>query len=534
MKTASPSLPSLALSGWLVVIAGGLLAAGLCLQLWPEWLHNPDLSHGLFAPVLFVLLLHESRRRGPWRYLADTRGLQVLRAGVLVAGVGLVCIAGLYAAAVDWSHALVSLSLCLGVSALLFAALLWLSTSRVRAVPFNWTSLVAVGFWSLCAPVPPGTYSRLTLQLQFWVTDAVISSLHLLGVASSTSGNIILLAHTSVGVEEACSGVRSLLSCVVAAVFFSATLVSRPWARVLLIALAPPLAFGMNIIRSLGLTLLANEGVDIGGAWHDATGFAVLGVTAAILGGLALCLETPETSDATPRAQTTSAPRATRPWGILSTYALAMVLVGFFVFNTHGPTRKSGPPPDMEGILPVAPAGWDLVATDDLYRFTPVLETEQLIQRTYLRQPDPESGIEPLQITVYMAYWSPGQVPVSLVASHTPEACWPGGGWTSKPVAPPKQPFKTGDHLLPPPEYRAFTNSGVQQHVWYWHLYDGRSIAQNDPRSALTLLKLAWNYGFSTAGEQLFVRVSSNRPWADIQNEPLVTDILSRLTSFGL
>jgi exosortase len=535
------TFPSLTLSNWLVVAVGGLLAAGLCFQMWPEWLHNPDLSHGLFAPVLFLLLLHESRRRGPWRYLSDSRGLKGTRAGVLVAGLGLVCIAGLYAAAVEWTHPLVGLSLSLGLSALLLAALLWLATSRVRALPFNWTSLVAVGFWPLCAPLPPGTYSRLTLQLQFWVTEIVLNSLHLLGIAASTSGNIILLAHTSVGVEEACSGVRSLLSCVVAAVFFSATLVSRPWARVLLIALAPPLAFGMNIIRSLGLTLLANAGVNIDGAWHDFTGFGVLGMTAAILGGLALWLETPDTTSAATPDTPSSSPSAAivkdaapRPWGILSASALTTVLVGFFVFNTHGPARQSSPPPDLTTILPVAPVGWDIVRTEDLYRFTPILETEHLIQRTYVRSRNTEAGSEPLQITVYIAYWSPGQVPVSLVASHTPDACWPGGGWISEPVARTEIPFNVGGQTLSSPEYRAFTNSGFLQHVWYWHLYDGRSIAQNDPRSAVALLKLAWNYGFRTAGEQMFVRVSSNRPWEEIQDDPLLSGILNRLRSFGL
>ena len=529
--TSSPTPPALTVSGWIMVALAGLLTAGLCLQLWPEWLHNPDLSHGLFAPVLFLLLLRESRRRGPWRYLSDTTGPRVLRAGVLTAGVGLVCIAGLYAAALEWSHPLVGMSLTLALSALLLGALLWLSTPRVRALPFNWTSLVAVAFWPFCAPIPPGTYTRITVQLQLWVTNLVLEALHLLGVAASTSGNIILLAHTSVGVEEACSGVRSLLSCFVAAVFFSATLVRRPGARLFLIALAPPLAFGMNILRSLSLTLLANAGVDISGTWHDLTGFAVLGVTAMILGGLALWLE--EAGSSAPKISPTmpAPPAPPRPWGVLSTYALATVLIGFFVLNTHGPS-KAGLPPDLQAILPTAPAGWELVRTEDLYEFAPILETRNLLQRTYVRSQ--HTSAEPLQITVYMAYWSPGQIPVSRVAAHTPEACWPGSGWSAQPVVAADTPFMSGGRALPPPEYRTFTHSGFLQHVWYWHLYDGHSITQNDPRSARTLLKLAWNYGFRTAGEQMFVRISSNVPWAEIRNDPLMSGILAQLEPFGL
>ena len=532
MPSATPTTPPhLTPSAWIVVAMAGLLTACLCWMLWPDWQSNPDLSHGLFAPVLFLLLLHESRRRGPFRFPEDTLIVRLTRGVALICGLVSVAMAGLFAAAVEWSHPLVGMSLALALSGLLLGALLWLSSATMRVVPLNWASFVAVAFWPLCAPFPPGLYSRITLQLQFWVTEIVLNALHLLGIAASTSGNIILLATTSVGVEEACSGVRSLVSCFFAALFFSATLVRRPWARFALIAIAPLLAFGMNVVRSLGLTLLANGGVDISGTWHDLTGFAVLGVTALMLGGLALWLEGPET----PPQPAAAAPShlATRPWGVFAAFGTAAALIVFFVANTHGPARDASPPPDLQVLLPTQPAGWDRVHTEDLYRFASVLETEHLVQRTYLRRGD-AANAEPVQITLYLAYWSPGQAPVSLVAAHTPEACWPGGGWTTQPTAPITRPFASGQRFLPPPEYRAFAQASFLQHVWYWHLYDGRSITQKDPRSPLQLLKLAWNYGFRTAGEQMFVRVSSNRPWDEIHDDPLLVEILARLEPFGL
>ena len=157
MTTTATTSPPLPASGWVVVILAGLLAAGFSVHLWPDWLHNPDLSHGLFAPVLFLLLLHEGRRHPAPYYPPESRGLAVARGILLTLGVGLVFIAGLYAAAIDWSHALVGMALALALSSLLLAALLWLGTSRVRALPVNWTTLVAAGFWPLCAPIPPGT-----------------------------------------------------------------------------------------------------------------------------------------------------------------------------------------------------------------------------------------------------------------------------------------------------------------------------------------------------------------------------------------
>ena len=50
-------------------LALGALTLVLILLLGPEWLHNPDLSHGLFMPAVFVFLLYESRSGRPGRYL---------------------------------------------------------------------------------------------------------------------------------------------------------------------------------------------------------------------------------------------------------------------------------------------------------------------------------------------------------------------------------------------------------------------------------------------------------------------------------
>ena len=221
--------------------------------------------------------------------------------------------------------------------------------------------------WLLCAPIPPGTYTRLTLGLQLWVSENVLRALNLLGVAALRHGNVIELANARVGIEEACSGVRSLISCVFAGLFFSATLVRRPWARVVLIGLSVPLALGMNFLRSLTLTLLADHGVDIAGTWHDVTGFAVLGVTAALLAGLALVLEKREKSipgSAMPDPAAAPAPtrRASRPEASLVALAAGLVtaaaLIVVFVLNTRPSVRRDVPVPNLYSILPAAAPGW--------------------------------------------------------------------------------------------------------------------------------------------------------------------------------
>jgi len=52
--------------------------------------------------------------------------------------------------------------------------------------------------------------------------------------------------------------------------------------------------------------------------------------------------------------------------------------------------------------------------------------------------------------------------------------------------------------------------------------------------SPAQLLRLAWHYGFRHDGDQLFVRVSSNRSWDDISREPVLATLFARLQPLGL
>ncbi len=312
------------------------LAAAFSLLLWPQWRHNPELSHGLFMPLIFLRLLRESRSAGPARFLPARGATLVALAGLLAArsdrarGWRPLHRRARLVARAEWSF-----TLAFALVLILLAALLVFASEPVRLVPFNWISFMAISLWLLCAPIPPGTYMRLTLGLQLWVTRSVLTTLHLFGVAAIRNGNLIEAGRATVGVEEACSGVRSLISCVFAGFFFSAALVRRPWSRVVVIALAAPLALAMNFFRSLALTLLADRGVDISHTWHNATGYAILGLTALLLGGLALLLARGEKTDSPPsRAPAAHTPRALQPW-LAAGLALAVALVVLFVFNTR-------------------------------------------------------------------------------------------------------------------------------------------------------------------------------------------------------
>jgi len=457
----------------------------------------------------------------------------VLVAFAAFGAVVMYALGGLLAASLGWSHSAVVFSLTASFACGLGAALIVAADERVRAVPFNWTLLTAIGLWLLAAPLPSGTYARLTFGLQGWVTSSVLSALHLLGIPARQIGNIIELANTSVGVEEACSGIRSLISCVYAGFFFAAWLVRSPGRRVFLILCAPLLAIFMNFARSLGLTLLANRGVDISGVWHDATGYAILGLTAVALAGLAALLSP---AGAPPSPATVAAPSGLVrvPSLVFGTGALAVGgLAVAFIALTPRASRTPGPDDvaTVASLFPPPPPGWQINDRNDLYRFSGTLRTERLAERTYLRI---TAGKPPLQINAYVAYWSPGAASVSMVASHTPDACWPGAGWEPLPNATPRVALPIAGQLLPPGEHRIFQLGGAPQHVWFWHLYDGRPTDYLNPRSIPALVQLSLHYGFRREGSQYFVRFSSNQPWEEIAHEPVVQELFANLARIGL
>ncbi len=519
-----------------VLVALAVLMMLYCVRLWPEWSQNPDLTHGFLSPLIFFLLVDESRRRGAQRWLRAKSGLTWAVAGSAVAGLAFFALAGLLAASVAWTHALVLFLLGASLCGFLLCGLLVFADHRVCLLPFNWISFTAIFLWLLVAPLPSGTYARLTLALQTGVTSTVFHTLHLLGIPAQQHGNMIELPTTTVGVEEACSGVRSLLSCIYAGFFFAAWLVRGPGKRAVLLIAAPVLALAMNFLRSLLLTLLANAGRDIRGAWHDATGYAVLTVTSLLLAGLALKLEGKRQPSGNTAPFLMSLPTGFAHASLWSFWAAlsASVALGLFYFSHAALARTEAKPvPNLSALLPLEAAGWQVSSTQDLYQFSNVLQTTYLVQRTYLRADDKGP---PIRLTVYVAYWPAGQATVSRVASHTPDACWPGSGWAPQITEERRQALTiTGAQgTLYPAEHRLFQNQGITQHVWFWHIYDGSPINYRDPYSVPALLELAWRYGFRSQGDQAFIRLSSNRPWSEIAREPLVSDIVHNLAKLGL
>jgi exosortase len=512
----------------------GLAAAiaAFAALLWPQWLHDDDLTHGIFLPFLSIILAVESRRDPSPRFVRPGPGLLAACALLVLASMASLAVAVAYATAMGWSHAMAEFMASAALVLALGAAWLGFADQRVRFLPLNWAAGVAVVLWLFASPPPPGTYARLASFLQAEVTHGVVWVLGAAGIAAFQQGNVIELARTSVGVSEACSGVRSLISCTVAGLFLSAILVRKPAHRALVIAVSPAIGLAMNFLRSLFLTLLANAGVNIEGRWHDLTGASILVATTLLVAGFAFRLHRLEPSSAQVRRE--DAPPATGRSPLPGIVAASLVLtaVAGATLVAAGRAQRAEPAsvPNLAALFPDAPPGWTVQTTPNFDQYSGILHTHALIERVYSAGPSQESA----HVTLYIAYWRPGQAPVSLVDTHTPDACWPGTGWVAEPVPKGRQALGIDGRLLAPAECRLFAHGTFETRVWFWHLYGGRPITFVDPYSVARLLGLAWHYGFGQAKDQMFVRVSSDRPWQEIACQPVLRQFLQNMRPLGL
>ena len=140
--------------------------------------------------------------------------------------------------------------------------------------------------WLVSAPMVSAIESQLSLFLLHKVVGVVaFVFVDVLGLPIEQQGNVLALPGGNVGVEDACSGIRSLTASLFAGSFLAAVFLEKLWKKVALVASSMALVFLANLARSLFLTAWAyRHGPSaIEGAVHDVAGYAVLGLT---FGGL--------------------------------------------------------------------------------------------------------------------------------------------------------------------------------------------------------------------------------------------------------
>lgn len=256
----------------LLLLPTWLAFAFLVSKLSWTWNNRPEFNFGWIVLMLSLFLLHEAWPSRPARVLRWIPSAWVL----FLFGLIWTALVLLYVGAFGMGPAAL-LGLGLGAYSLAAANLLY-----VLGRPGLFHFLFPLGFLALAFPPPSFLGNWILSGLKSEIATWTVTVLNLAGIPASQSGNLIHVATGTVGVEDACSGVRSLQSSVMATLFVS-YLVFRNWiSRFLLVAAGCMLAIATNLARSIWLSVVAHRnGPGSVDSMHDQAGWTVLACTMA-------------------------------------------------------------------------------------------------------------------------------------------------------------------------------------------------------------------------------------------------------------
>ena len=263
----------------LPIVAG--LVAALIWTYWPvlpglvaQWWNEDEYSHGFLIPIVSAYLVWTKRDELKATAVRPTFwGLVVMAMALAIYVTGIV--------GADLFLQRVSMVVMIAGGILYVVGLPIL---RVVAFP--------LGFLLLMIPLPGIIFNSIAFPLQLFAAQIASTIMEACGVLVFREGNVMHLASVSLDVEEACSGIRSLMSLTALGLLYAYITYSSWLMRLLLLLAIVPIAIAANVFRVTMTGLLAHYvSVDTAlGVFHTAGGWSVFIVAAALLLGVSRLL----------------------------------------------------------------------------------------------------------------------------------------------------------------------------------------------------------------------------------------------------
>lgn len=424
-----------------------------------EWSLNPQYAYGWTVPFVALYLV--------WRRWSERPAAATPKSRFLPIAVITFCallfspIRFLAEANPDWRLLSWALALVAVAVSILWAYLTggwpWL---RHFAFP--------ILFFLVAVPWPMHLEQVVVQNLMRAVAAINVSLLDLAGIPALQHGNVIEVSSGLIGIEEACSGVRSLQATLMISLFLGELYSFNITRRALLVLAGALFAFLCNVVRTALLVWIgAKRGTSAIEAWHDPAGLTILLVCLFGLWSLSLVMQRRSSAPLpSPKIDNQSPPfRFSLP--LLVSLALWLLLAEAGVqiwYRVHQSTT--------------ARSRWAISwpASEIEYKSVPIApEAETLLRYN-------EGGGASWQTAdghrwmMYFFRWFPGRTAALFVKVHRPDICLPASGITLE-----RDNGLTllavNDVNLPVRSYR-FDNHGTPLHVFYCY-WDARSSYKN-------------------------------------------------------
>ena len=476
----------------------GALWFVLCRQLSGEWLVNEQYNYGWFVPFFAVYLFWLRWQDRPAPEVRGQRSVVALVIGIpalfLLLPVRLFEIATPEWRPLNWIHAASVATLTL--------LYLWCIGGKpwVRHFAFP------VAFFFIAVPWPTAVEVPIIQGMMRMVAGFAAETAMLLGIPAQVEGNLIRVSTGLVGVNEACSGIRSLQTSLMIGLLFGELKRLSVLRRIALVVGAVIIAVFANFVRAVFLvTVAATKNISEVSRWHDVAGYTIVALVFLSTMGLAYLLGNREkrtVAAGVPPARKRLQP-ARLPLQVPRSYLAAALCWLLFVeigtaawYRAHEINLVSAI--RWTAQWPEQAPGFRKLNIDPEVRT--ILRFDEGESAAWMLMPPPTSESSPPAKTsgtqvnrlppnavacyLYVFRWNPGRNSALLANLHRPDVCLPASGWTQVADDGVRNYPVTGVFKLPFRHFefqRAIGNSASQTAHAFYCLSEDRAAKSSVP-----------------------------------------------------
>jgi exosortase len=331
--------------------------------------------------------------------------------------------------------------------------------SRVRQFIFP------IAFFLVAVPWPTPIEGIVTQSLMRLNAAIVVELLNLFGIPALAHGNIIEISTGMVGIEEACSGIRSLQATLMITLFFGEFYRLRVSRRFMLVFAGVCFAMLSNVCRTYFLVWIgARHGIPAIHNWHDAAGVSVLLVCFMGTWAVAVLLR-----GRGQRGEGSSQQSAvSSQWSVVSHSRLLWFVIAFVAvveISTEVWFRMH----EHRGELVQWSARWP--QSNPSYQARPIAkEVKGIMLFDESAAATWVDADERGWLGFYFRWWTAnnfyGRMKVAMAKGHSPEICLQAAGWTLQSELAPATAQVRPDLALPFRRY-IFQQGGRTMHVFF-------------------------------------------------------------------
>ncbi|MFL6527018.1 MAG: exosortase/archaeosortase family protein [Chthoniobacterales bacterium] len=399
---------------WFAIVIVGLVWVELVSRLRFEWSVNPQYGYGWTVPFLAAYIFWRRTETAPapappkfgWAAFVIAIG-----AALLLAPVRLV-----QEANPDWR--LLSWAMALGVAAITAAAIY-----LARGWPGLRHFAFPILFFFVAVPWPT-QIEHLVIQGLMRADAAInVEVLNAIGIPAVQLGNVIEVGSGFVGIDEACTGIRSLQATLMVSLFLGELYGFNVVRRLVLVAAGALLAFVCNLARTFLLVWLgAEHGIASIKSWHDPAGMSILVACLFGLWGVSMFLRRGGSTAPTPIASFAAGFKIPRSF-VISVLALTVAaeLGTQLWYGAHAAQMARLKAWRVE--WPTAAKNWQNV---------PVAESAQELLRYNEGGGGAWSDSHDRKWAMYFFRWLPGRTAGLFIKNHRPDICLPASGMVQR------------------------------------------------------------------------------------------------------